>query len=98
MKPVNKDILKLAADKIMLELDEEEYDSLVNELKDIVLSMEEMACIPGIDDVEPMTFPFNVTTETLREDIPEKPLSKEEALKNARDVSDGQIRLPKVVG
>ena len=98
MKPVNKDILKLAADKIMLELDEEEYDSLVNELKDIVLSMEEMARIPGIDDVEPMTFPFNVTTETLREDIPEKPLSKEEALKNARDVSDGQIRLPKVVG
>ena len=44
-----------------------------------------------------MTFPFDVSTTYMREDVVEEPLSNEEALKNASDVKDGQIRLPKVV-
>ena len=41
---------------------------------------------------------FNVTTDYLREDVAETPLTKEEVLANAKDVLDGQIKLPKVVG
>ena len=45
-----------------------------------------------------MTFPFYCHTSVLREDVPEPPLSTEEALGNAGSVMDGQIKLPKVVG
>jgi Asp-tRNA(Asn)/Glu-tRNA(Gln) amidotransferase C subunit len=34
----------------------------------------------------------------LREDVAETPLDRDEALKNAGNVQDGQIKLPKVVG
>ena len=54
--------------------------------------------IEGISNVEPMTFPFDVSIDYLREDEAKTPLSKEDALKNAKNVKDGQIKLPKVVG
>ena len=97
MKTINKEILKIAADKIMLDLDEEQYDSLIIELKGICQMVDAIKTIPGIDDAEPMTFPFDNRTSYLREDLIEEPLLKEEVLKNAKDVKDGQICLPKVV-
>ena len=54
MKPVTKEILKLSADRIMLELDDSEYDSLIEELNEISLSLEEISKIPGIDEISPM--------------------------------------------
>jgi len=54
--------------------------------------------IEGVDDVEPMTFPYEIKTAFLREDVASEPLNRDEALKNAGDVVEGQIRLPKVVG
>lgn len=44
-----------------------------------------------------MTFPFDVTTTFLREDDVTETISKEEALRNAKDIVEDQIRLPKVV-
>ena len=98
MKPVNKDVLKVAANKLMFTMDEKQYDTLLQEFHIILEQMEMIGEIEGVDDVEPMTFPFDVTTSYLREDEAEAPLDREEALKNASDVVDGQIRLPKVVG
>ena len=97
MKTINKEVLKVAADRIMLDLDEEQYDSLIVELKGICQMVDAIKELPGIDDVEPMTFPFDNRTSHLRDDVTEEPLPKEETLKNAHDVKDGQIRLPKVV-
>ena len=97
MKPINKETLKLAADKVMLSIEDVEYDSLIVELQDIVKQLEQMDSIEGINDAEPMTFPFDVKVDYLREDIPETPLPREDVLKNSRDIEDGQIRLPKVV-
>ena len=45
-----------------------------------------------------MTFPFDVKATYLREDVASKPLDSKEALKNAEEVTNGQIRVPKVVG
>ncbi len=98
MKPVNKSVLKEAAQKLMFEMDEKQYDTLLEEFHTILSQLELIGEIPGVDDVEPMTFPFDVTNSFLREDIVEKPLDRDVALKNASDVVDGQIRLPKVVG
>lgn len=98
MKPVNKEVLKTAANKLMFTMEESQYDTLLDEFDVILKQMEIIGKIPGVDEVEPMTFPFEISTSYLREDVTEKPLDRDEALKNASDVVDGQIRLPKVVG
>ena len=66
----------------------------------LIFSFLKITRIPSIkvDEASPMVFPFDVTTTFLREDVPTTPLSNEDALKNASDVIEGQIRLPKVVG
>ena len=55
-------------------------------------------CDPEIGRIKQIASIFNVTTDYLREDVAETPLTKEEVLSNAKDVLDGQIKLPKVVG
>ena len=98
MKNVTKEVLKEAADKLLFEMSDSEYDTLMEEFKIITKQMELISEIPGVDEATPMTFPFDVTITYLREDEPETPLDEKEALKNAKDVKNGQIRLPKVVG
>ena len=97
MKPVSKEVLQIAASKMMFEMSDSQYNALIKELNVFLKQVDLIGQIPNIDDVEPMTFPFDVTTTYLREDVVEAPLANEEALKNASDVKDGQIRLPKVV-
>ena len=97
MKTVNKEILKGAANKLMFDMSDEQYDNLVAEFDILMKQMELIGEIPGVDNATPMTFPFEVTNTYLREDMASEPLKKEDALKNAHDVVDGQIRLPKVV-
>lgn len=98
MKTVDKKVLKGAANKLMFDMEDSQYDTLLEEFDVIVEQMKLISEIPGVDGVKPMTFPFEVTTSYLREDVATEPLPRDEALKNASDVVDGQIRLPKVVG
>jgi len=98
MEKVTKDLLKTAANKLMFDMSDEQYETLLEEFDVIVKQMELVGKIKGVDEVEPMTFPYEIKTTFLREDKATKPLDRDEALKNAKDVVDGQIRLPKVVG
>lgn len=98
MKKVNKDVLKDTASRLMFNMSEDEYDTLLNEFDVIIKQMELIGNIEGVDEITPMTFPFDVSNSFLREDVASSPLDKAEALKNAKDVVDNQIRLPKVVG
>lgn len=98
MRAVNKEILKGIANKLMFDMDESEYDTLLEEFDTVMKQMELISQIEGVDEASPMVFPFDVTTTFLREDVPTTPLSNEDTLKNASDVIEGQIRLPKVVG
>jgi aspartyl/glutamyl-tRNA(Asn/Gln) amidotransferase C subunit len=97
MKKVDKNVLKDAARRMLFDMPEEQYDTLLDEFKTITKQLELMGNIKGIDEVSPMTFPFDVTVIYLRDDVPETPLSKEDALKNAHSVKDGQIKLPRVI-
>ena len=97
MKTVNKEVLKTAANKLMFDMSDEQYDNLVAEFTILIKQMDLIGQIDGVDSAEPMTFPFDATTSYLREDVPSEPLDRDEALKNSADVVDGQIRLPKVV-
>ncbi len=82
----------------MFDMKEEEYQVLVGEFEDLQQQMKIIDKIEGWENVEPMTFPFQCTTTFLREDVEGETLSRDEVLKNAKDVVDGQIKLPKVVG
>ena len=92
------ELLKKCANNLMFDMSNEQYEVLLKEFDIITKQMNVLGEIEGINDVEPMTFPFDVSTTLLREDIEGECLSKEEVLKNAKDVVDGQIKLPKVVG
>ena len=97
MKEYNKEILKDAAHRLLFDMSEEEYDTLLDEFSIIIKQMNVIGEHPEIDNFEPMTFPFDSTTDYLREDIPFTPLTKTEALRNANNKVGGQIKLPKVV-
>ena len=97
MKKVNKEVLKESAHKLLFDMSEEEYDTLLKEFDFIIKQMEIISQIKGVDDIEPMSLPYSVSTTEMREDIVEQPLSQEEALKNAGDKKDGMIILPKVI-
>lgn len=98
MKEINKSVLKDASSRLLFDMTEDQYDVLEKEFAILIKQMDLIGQIQGVDDFEPMTFPFDVTTDLLRDDVPSEPLSREIALHNAKDIVDGQIKLPKVVG
>ena len=97
MLKYDKKLLKECANNLMFDMSDEQYDLLLKEFEVITKQMEIFGEIEGVDEVEPMTFPYEVYTTYLREDEAETPLEVEEVLKNAKDVVDNQIKLPKVV-
>ena len=97
MKKVTLEVLKEATNKLMFDMSEEQYQNLLNEFDIILSQMELISEIEGVDEVEPMTFPYELSTDYLREDVASPPLNKEDALKNAKDVVDGQISIPRVI-
>ncbi len=97
MKPYNIEILKDAAHRLLFDMSDEQYDTLLKEFDIVTSQMKLIGENFDSDKYEPMVFPFECTTSYLREDIPGEPLSRDEALKNARNKTGGQIKLPKVV-
>ncbi len=100
MKEVNKEVLKDCANRLLFDMKDEEYDTLLDEFNIILSQLKLMDEIEGIDEISPMSFPYqDESFSILREDEEgEEILTKEEMLKNAKEVKDGQIKLPKVVG
>ena len=98
MKEITIDVLKDAANRLLFTMSDEQYQTLLDEFDILKRQMDTIGEIEGLDSYEPMTFPFECTTSFLREDTPDAPLDRAEALKNAGSVEDGQIKLPKVIG
>ncbi len=95
---ITKEKLKDYASKLMFDMDEKEYDTLLEEFNVILKQMDLIGEIKDIDQVEPMTFPFELNNVLYEDDIFEESLKVEEVLKNSKDVLDNQIKIPKVVG
>lgn len=90
--------LKDYANKLMFDMNEEEYKTLQEEFETILEQMELIGEIPNINEVEPMTFPFRIDSEReLREDEVDDYLTVGEVLENAKHQVDDQIKVPKVV-
>lgn len=92
-----EEMLKHLALKTMFEIKDEELSDLVAEYD---IFMNHVAVLQEIDttNVEPLAFPYIIETDFLREDNANDVISIEDVLKNAKDVQDNQIKVPKVVG
>ena len=98
MKEINLDVLHDAAHRLLFDMSEKEYQTLLEEFGVLTKQMEMIGKIEGLENYAPMTFPFPCEVTYLREDVAEEPLKQEEALRNAGSVFNGEIKLPKVVG
>lgn len=97
MQKISKETLLEAAHNLKFEITDEQLLILMEECEDIMSAIEQIKKIPNIDSVEPMVFPYEITSSYLREDEAASPLNQQDAIKNASNVKDGQIVLPKVV-
>lgn len=85
------------ANKLLIGLSKEENDLVLREFELIDASMQVIANMKGIDDVEPMTHALDDAEIILREDIPEESIPIDELLKNCKVVEDREIVVPRVV-
>ena len=97
MKEYNLEVLKDAAKRLLFDMSESEYETLLKEFDIVTKQMSIIGSNSVIEKHEPMSFPFECSTSYLREDEPKEPLSREDALKNSKRKIGGQIKLPKVV-
>ncbi|MGE5456447.1 MAG: Asp-tRNA(Asn)/Glu-tRNA(Gln) amidotransferase subunit GatC [Ignavibacteriales bacterium] len=95
---ITKEKLKDYAGKLMFDMNDEEYDTLIKEFDIILKQMDLIGKIKDIDSVEPMTFPYDIYTNRLREDVAKDSLTKEEVFSNVKEAKYDQVKVPKVVG
>ena len=98
MKKIDKALLFDASTRLLFVMTDPQYEVLINEFDILLKLMALIGKIEGVDRVSPMTFPFGNHSTQLRNDVPTKTLTQAQATQNAKFVSEGQIKLPKVVG
>lgn len=94
---MEKEEIKQLAHKLYIDLTDEELDDLYNEFNYIISRMDVINNIDGISDVKPMHMVHYKDEVFLREDKEESSLTREEVLKNSKNVLEDAVEVPKVV-
>lgn len=96
---ITKEKLEEYAKKLMFEMEEHEYKTLLDEFEIILKQMEYIDNIKDIDSVCPMTFPFDLELDDrcLREDEYNNEINFDDMKINIREYEDNMIKVPKVV-
>ena len=94
---IEKEKLKEYANKLMFDMDEDEYRTLQEEFEIILKQMDLIENVPNISEVSPMTFPFLNEDVSLREDEVGDYLTVSEVLANTNHQLNDQVKVPKVV-
>ncbi len=94
---ISKEKLNNYAEKLMFRMNDEEYETLIEEFDIIERQMELIGKIDGIKNVKPMTFPYEIEHAKMREDEVTDLLSTKDALINTKNVDKLQVEVPKVV-
>ena len=89
--------LKKYAEKLMFKMNEEEYITLQQEFEVIIKQMDLIAEFDGIENVEPMTFPYDYVIEELRDDKKVRVVENKIILNNAAVTDGREVLVPKVV-
>lgn len=96
---MTKEKLEELARKLMFEMEEDEYQTLLSEFDVILKQMDLIDKISDIDTVSPMTYPFDLELDDtyLREDIPSNEICFDDMKVNVKDYDSGMVKVPKVV-
>ena len=96
---MTKEKLEELARKLMFEMKEDEYKTLLSEFDVILKQMDLIDKISDIDSVTPMTYPFDLELDDiyLREDIPSNEICFDDMKVNVKDYDSGMVKVPKVV-
>ena len=94
---MDKDTLKMLANKLMFTMDEREYDTLLDEFDTILKQMDLIGNIPNIKEVEPMVYAKRLDNVKLREDDVIEEMDLDDILVNSGSTLYNQVKLPKVV-
>ena len=94
---IEKEELRILARKLMFEMNDEEYNTLQKEFEVILKQMDLISKIDNISAIEPMTYPFELTSVSLREDVVDNLLTSEDILLNVKSSDKNQVKVPKVV-
>ena len=98
MIKVTKEVINLCAENLLFRLNPGQTDLIYEEFNTIMAQIDFLKGIPGVDEAEPMTFPYSEHQKLLRKDKPCKPYKAEVELSNSNTKIGNQIKLPKVVG
>ena len=97
-KVFTKEMVDDYADKLLIGLTEEENKMVLDEFDIIDKNIDMINRIPGIEDVEPMSWCLDRTIDFLREDVVEESVAIEDLLANCDDATESEVEVPKVVG
>ena len=96
---MTRDRLEILAKKLMFEMNDLEYETLEREFEIILKQMDLIDGIKDIDNVVPMTYPFDLELDDndLREDICNNEIDFNDMVINVKDYDDNRVKVPKVV-
>lgn len=96
---MTRDILEILAKKLMFEMNDLEYETLEREFEIILKQMDLIDGIKDIDNVVPMTYPFDLELDDsyLRDDISNNEICFDDMKINVKDYENEKIKVPKVV-
>lgn len=96
---MTRDRLEILAKKLMFEMSDLEYETLEREFEIILKQMDLIDGIKDIDNVVPMTYPFDLELDDsyLRDDISNNEICFDDMKINVKDYENEKIKVPKVV-
>ena len=94
---MDKETLVMLANKLMFTMEDKEYETLLAEFDAMIKQMDLICQIEGIENVEPMSYPFPLDDVCLREDKVIDELEIDDILSNSGSHLYNQVKLPKVV-
>lgn len=95
---ISIETLQDLAKKVKFDMKLEEYQTLQAEFETIVKQMNMIEELGDIDDVEPMTFPYEIESIGFRDDEVTDTLPVDDVLANVKDKQANMIMTKKVVG
>lgn len=99
MSRVSKEKIEECARNLMFELSPGQAEVIASEFDTLYAQLDYIAQVPGVDQAEPMTFPYRKHRgeDDMREDIPEQTEGAEWILSSSNSRLGDQVKVPKVV-
>ena len=97
MEKISKEKVRDYANKLLIDLNEDEVNLIQSEFDVIEANMDLINEIEGIDKVEPAFAPFDLYETDFREDEPLESVPADKLLANTGKKSGREIEVPRVV-